>query len=112
MMQAVLTTANEEINSRRTDTMGKIIGIELGTTNSCVAVLEGGKHRDIENDEGARTTPSIVALTEANVVLVGLAAKRQAFTIPQISLFAIWRRGGRGGGGGGGGRDGGRGPGM
>src|SRR3569833_2920752 len=95
MMQAVLTTANEEINSRRTDTMGKIIGIDLGTTNSCVAVLEGGKPRVIENAEGARTTPSIVAFTDDNEVLVGQAAKRQAVTNPQNTLFAIKRLIGR-----------------
>src|SRR3569623_982510 len=95
MMQAVLTTANEEINSRRTDTMGKFIGIDLGSSISCVAVLEGGKPRVIENAEGARTTPSIVAFTDDNEVLVGQAAKRQAVTNPQNTLFAIKRLIGR-----------------
>ena len=58
--------------------MGKIIGIDLGTTNSCVSVLEGGKPRVIENAEGGRTTPSIVAYTDGNEILVGQSAKRQA----------------------------------
>ena len=75
--------------------MGKIIGIDLGTTNSCVAVLEGGKPRVIENAEGSRTTPSIVAFTEDGEVLVGQAAKRQAVTNPQNTLFAIKRLIGR-----------------
>jgi len=75
--------------------MGKIIGIDLGTTNSCVAVLEGGKPRVIENAEGARTTPSIVAFSEDGEVLVGQAAKRQAVTNPKNTLFAIKRLIGR-----------------
>ncbi|MGH8490493.1 MAG: Hsp70 family protein, partial [Gammaproteobacteria bacterium] len=58
--------------------MGKIIGIDLGTTNSCVAILEGGKPKVVENSEGGRTTPSIVAFTTDNEVLVGQSAKRQA----------------------------------
>ena len=75
--------------------MGKIIGIDLGTTNSCVAVLEGGKPRVIENAEGARTTPSVVAYTEDGEILVGQAAKRQAVTNPTNTLFAIKRLIGR-----------------
>ena len=75
--------------------MAKIIGIDLGTTNSCVAVLENGKPRVIENAEGARTTPSIVAFTKENEVLVGQAAKRQAVTNPENTLFAIKRLIGR-----------------
>ncbi|MDF9393518.1 MULTISPECIES: molecular chaperone DnaK [Methylococcus] len=75
--------------------MAKIIGIDLGTTNSCVAILEGGKPRVIENAEGARTTPSIVAFTADNEVLVGQSAKRQAITNPKNTLFAIKRLIGR-----------------
>ena len=66
--------------------MSKIIGIDLGTTNSCVAIMEGGKPRVIENSEGDRTTPSIVAFTKDNEVLVGQSAKRQAVTNPQNTL--------------------------
>ncbi|MFT4584872.1 MAG: molecular chaperone DnaK [Gammaproteobacteria bacterium] len=75
--------------------MGKIIGIDLGTTNSCVAVLEGGKPRVIENSEGARTTPSIVAFSSDGEVLVGQSAKRQAVTNPANTLFAVKRLIGR-----------------
>jgi len=75
--------------------MAKIIGIDLGTTNSCVAVMEGGEPRVIENAEGDRTTPSIVAFTKDNEVLVGQAAKRQAVTNPTNTLFAIKRLIGR-----------------
>ncbi len=75
--------------------MAKIIGIDLGTTNSCVAVLEGGKPRVIENSEGARTTPSIIAFSKDNEVLVGQSAKRQAVTNPANTLFAIKRLIGR-----------------
>ncbi|KUJ82552.1 molecular chaperone DnaK [Microbulbifer flavimaris] len=75
--------------------MGKIIGIDLGTTNSCVAVLEGEKARVIENAEGDRTTPSIVAFTDDNEILVGQSAKRQAVTNPQNTLFAVKRLIGR-----------------
>tara|TARA_R110001592_G_scaffold321037_1_gene599279 strand:+ start:19064 stop:20989 length:1926 start_codon:yes stop_codon:yes gene_type:complete len=75
--------------------MGKIIGIDLGTTNSCVAVLEGGKPKVIENAEGGRTTPSIVAFTDENEILVGQSAKRQAVTNPSNTLFAVKRLIGR-----------------
>jgi molecular chaperone DnaK len=75
--------------------MGKIIGIDLGTTNSCVAVLDGDKTRVIENAEGDRTTPSIVAYTEDGEILVGQAAKRQAVTNPNNTLFAVKRLIGR-----------------
>ncbi len=75
--------------------MGKIIGIDLGTTNSCVSVLEGGQARVIENAEGGRTTPSIVAYTDDGEILVGQAAKRQAVTNPINTLFAVKRLIGR-----------------
>ena len=75
--------------------MGKIIGIDLGTTNSCVSVLEGGKPRVIENAEGGRTTPSIVAYADDNEILVGQSAKRQAVTNPDNTLFAVKRLIGR-----------------
>ncbi len=75
--------------------MGKIIGIDLGTTNSCVAVMEGNNPRVIENSEGSRTTPSVVAYTEDGEILVGQAAKRQAVTNPENTLFAIKRLIGR-----------------
>ena len=75
--------------------MATIIGIDLGTTNSCVAVMEGGKPRVIENSEGHRTTPSIVAYTNDDEILVGQAAKRQAVTNPEKTLFAIKRLIGR-----------------
>ena len=75
--------------------MGKAIGIDLGTTNSCVAVMEGGEAHVIENSEGARTTPSMVAFAEGDERLVGQAAKRQAVTNPENTLFAIKRLIGR-----------------
>ena len=75
--------------------MAKTIGIDLGTTNSCVAIMEGGKPRVIENSEGDRTTPSIVAFSKDGEVLVGQPAKRQAVTNPQNTLFAIKRLIGR-----------------
>ena len=75
--------------------MGKIIGIDLGTTNSCVAIMEGGSARVIENSEGDRTTPSIVAFTSDEEVLTGQSAKRQAVTNPENTLFAIKRLIGR-----------------
>ncbi len=75
--------------------MGKIIGIDLGTTNSCVAIMDGGKARVLENAEGDRTTPSIIAYTQDGEILVGSPAKRQAVTNPQNTLFAIKRLIGR-----------------
>ena len=75
--------------------MAKIIGIDLGTTNSCVAIMEGGKVRVIENSEGDRTTPSVVAFTDDGEVLVGQSAKRQAITNPQNTLYAVKRLIGR-----------------
>ncbi|MEE4246045.1 MAG: Hsp70 family protein, partial [Kangiellaceae bacterium] len=75
--------------------MGKIIGIDLGTTNSCVAVLDGKDTRVIENSEGGRTTPSIVAFTDDGETLVGQSAKRQAVTNPENTLFAVKRLIGR-----------------
>ncbi|MBX9403016.1 molecular chaperone DnaK [Lysobacter sp. BMK333-48F3] len=75
--------------------MGKIIGIDLGTTNSCVAIMEGGKAKVIENSEGDRTTPSIVAFTKDGEVLVGASAKRQAVTNPKNTFYAVKRLIGR-----------------
>ena len=75
--------------------MGKIIGIDLGTTNSCVAIMDGGKARVIENSEGDRTTPSVVAYTKDGEVLVGASAKRQAVTNPKNTFYAVKRLIGR-----------------
>src|SRR3978361_2372232 len=75
--------------------MAKVIGIDLGTTNSAVAVMEGGKPKVIENAEGARTTPSIVAFTKDGERLIGQPAKRQAVTNPDNTIFAIKRLIGR-----------------
>jgi molecular chaperone DnaK len=75
--------------------MGKIIGIDLGTTNSCVAIMEGGKARVIENSEGDRTTPSIIAYTKDGEVLAGASAKRQAVTNPKNTFYAVKRLIGR-----------------
>src|SRR6201996_2494283 len=75
--------------------MAKIIGIDLGTTNSCVSIMEGKNTRVIENSEGRRITPSIVAFTESGERLVGDGAKRQAVTNPENTLFAIKRLIGR-----------------
>lgn len=74
--------------------MGKVIGIDLGTTNSCVAIMDGSQPRVIENSEGARTTPSIVAFTE-DERLVGQPAKRQAVTNPENTIFGVKRLIGR-----------------
>src|SRR4026208_108660 len=75
--------------------MSKVIGIDLGTTNSCVAVMEGSAAKGIENTEGGRTAPSMVAFTESGERLVGQAAKRQAVTNPENTFFAIKRLIGR-----------------
>ena len=75
--------------------MAKVIGIDLGTTNSCVAVMEGKDTKVIENSEGGRTTPSMVAFTESKEKLVGQSAKRQAVTNAENTLFAIKRLIGR-----------------
>ena len=75
--------------------MGKIIGIDLGTTNSCVSLLDGGDPKVIENSEGDRTTPSVVAYTDDDEILVGQNAKRQAVTNPINTLFAVKRLIGR-----------------
>ena len=75
--------------------MSKVIGIDLGTTNSCVAIMEGGEPVVIANSEGARTTPSVIAFTESGERLVGQQAKRQAVTNPENTLFAIKRLIGR-----------------
>src|SRR3984893_9115547 len=71
--------------------MAKIIGIDLGTTNSCVAVMEGGEPKVIPNEEGSRTTPSVVAFTKTGERLVGQVAKRQAITHPENRIFSIKR---------------------
>ncbi|SVC91434.1 uncharacterized protein METZ01_LOCUS344288, partial [marine metagenome] len=75
--------------------MGKIIGVDLGTTNSCVALMDGGTPKIIENSEGDRTTPSAVAYADDGEVLVGQSAKRQAVTNPHNTLFAVKRLIGR-----------------
>ena len=75
--------------------MAKIIGIDLGTTNSCVAVVEAKQQKVIENAEGGRTTPSVIAYTDSDETLVGLPAKRQAVTNPENTLYAIKRLIGR-----------------
>ena len=75
--------------------MAKVLGIDLGTTNSCMAVMEGGDPVVLENSEGARTTPSVVAFTKSGERLVGQAAKRQAVTNPANTIFSIKRFMGR-----------------
>src|ERR1035438_8466935 len=77
------------------DAMGKIIGIDLGTTNSVVAVMEGGDPTVIANQEGARTTPSVVAFTKSGERLVGQVAKRQSITNPENTVYSIKRFMGR-----------------
>src|SRR5271168_2632631 len=83
------------IKVRRLVKMGKIIGIDLGTTNSCVAIMEGNSVKVIENSEGARTTPSIIAYMEDGEILVGAPAKRQSVTNPRNTLYAVKRLIGR-----------------
>ena len=75
--------------------MSKVIGIDLGTTNSCVAVMEGTQAKVLENAEGARTTPSVVAFSENDEKLIGQPAKRQAVTNPENTIFAVKRLIGR-----------------
>ena len=75
--------------------MSRVIGIDLGTTNSCVAVMEGSQAKVLENAEGARTTPSVVAFGENGEKLVGQAAKRQSVTNPENTLYAVKRLVGR-----------------
>ena len=75
--------------------MSKILGIDLGTTNSAMAIIEGGKPKILENAEGNRTTPSIVGLSKSNERLAGLLAKRQAVTNPQNTIFSVKRLIGR-----------------
>src|SRR6202795_3910550 len=75
--------------------MAKVLGIDLGTTNSCMAVMEGGEPLVLENSEGGRTTPSVVAFTKGGERLVGQAAKRQAITNPQNTVFSVKRFMGR-----------------
>ena len=75
--------------------MSKVIGIDLGTTNSCVAVLDGGEPKVLENAEGTRTTPSVVAVTKEGERLVGQVAKRQAVTNPKNTIFSVKRFMGR-----------------
>ena len=75
--------------------MSKVIGIDLGTTNSCVAIMEGGDAKVITNPEGGRTTPSIVAVTDSEERLVGQIAKRQAITNPENTVFGVKRLIGR-----------------
>ena len=75
--------------------MSKIIGIDLGTTNSCVAVMSGGEPSVIANSEGGRTTPSVVALTDKDERLVGQIAKRQAITNPENTIYSVKRLMGR-----------------
>src|SRR5207248_693572 len=83
------------VDREEVSTMGKVIGIDLGTTNSCVAVMEGKAPKVIENAEGMRTTPSIVAFTDDGERLVGQPAKRQAVTNPERTIFAVKRLIGR-----------------
>ncbi|CAJ1954152.1 unnamed protein product [Cylindrotheca closterium] len=90
------STANSLLGKRwKSDDAGDVIGIDLGTTNSCVAIMEGRNARVIENSEGSRTTPSVVAFTDDGERLVGMAAKRQAVTNPENTMYAVKRLIGR-----------------
>eukprot|EP00548_Thalassiothrix_antarctica_P004692 CAMPEP_0194144892 /NCGR_PEP_ID=MMETSP0152-20130528/13872_1 /TAXON_ID=1049557 /ORGANISM="Thalassiothrix antarctica, Strain L6-D1" /LENGTH=678 /DNA_ID=CAMNT_0038844909 /DNA_START=22 /DNA_END=2058 /DNA_ORIENTATION=- len=89
------SSATENIMRFKSTDAGDVIGIDLGTTNSCVAIMEGRNARVIENSEGARTTPSVVAFTEDNNRLVGMAARRQAVTNPENTMYAVKRLIGR-----------------
>mmetsp|Transcript_45658 Transcript_45658/g.67368 ORF Transcript_45658/g.67368 Transcript_45658/m.67368 type:complete len:682 (+) Transcript_45658:116-2161(+) len=98
---SLLASASESLLSQhqrrwKSGDAGDVIGIDLGTTNSCVAIMEGRNARVIENSEGARTTPSVVAITDDGTRLVGMAAKRQAVTNPENTLYAVKRLIGRG----------------
>ena len=86
---------NTYMKRERYNIMSKIIGIDLGTTNSCVAIMEGSQPKVLENAEGARTTPSVVAFTDDNEKLIGQPAKRQAVTNPENTIFAVKRLIGR-----------------
>ena len=92
---AAIITAHPGTNLKGNQLMSKILGIDLGTTNSCMAVMEGGEPAVLENSEGARTTPSVVAFTKNGERLVGQAAKRQAVTNPQNTIFSAKRLIGR-----------------
>jgi molecular chaperone DnaK len=93
--EAVRAVARQLAAAGRWKSMGKIIGIDLGTTNSVVAVMEAGQPTVIANQEGARTTPSVVAFTKSGERLVGQVAKRQAITNPENTIFSIKRFMGR-----------------
>jgi molecular chaperone DnaK len=95
LMRQKVSKAEESRIERRYDMAAKVIGIDLGTTNSCVAIMEGGNVKVIENAEGARTTPSMVAFSTSKEVLVGMPAKRQAVTNPENTIFAVKRLIGR-----------------
>src|ERR1700758_2998281 len=90
-----LCTINIALDEEKGAMAAKAIGIDLGTTNSCVATMEGGKAKVIENAEGMRTTPSIVAFAKSGEILVGQAAKRQAITNPENTIYAVKRLIGR-----------------
>merc|ERR1719183_2898350 len=79
------------VTASRLDKKGSVIGIDLGTTNSCVAIMDGGSAKVLENSEGMRTTPSMVGMTQDGQRLVGIPAKRQAVTNPENTIFAAKR---------------------